>query len=605
MARSRAQLGAAGFAVVSLSATGFVPLFGGPGYEAALAAGLFLPALAAVATAFDVAQTDAPPLDGVVRGAATGTALAGIGLAICLLHGVRAGFCDAREGTELFLLGPAAGSVMGGVWGALAGLAARRLFARRDAAGPRRPFTRGRRAFVVWLALAGPLGGLALTLLRFYTSPMVFAFDPFFGFFAGTLYDSVITGMGRLATYRLGSLATLVAVFAGTALWRRGGGGLLDAARARPRPAVIAVLGAVASVAHGIAGPALGHYQTTSSIRKALGQELAEGRCTLIYPTGTPKIEARALARECNAHLGQLDRFFGIQGPEVVAYVFASADQKGYLMGAAGTYIAKPWRREIYIQRAGFPHPVMRHELAHVEAGTFARGPFRVAGPLFGLVPDPGRIEGTAVAAAPRDEVLSLDEWAKAMRDLNLLPPLDRVFKLSFLGEPSSRAYVVAGAFIDWLRREKGIAAVRAWYGGASLMEATGGQGLENLEAAFHASLDRLHVGEDVLAVARARFDQPAIFGRRCPHVVDRLGEEAALALGQFDTARARALYRELLELDPHDLGARLGLATCAQRDGSLDEARTLYQRIGADGNLPKAARARAVETLGDLDLSA
>ncbi|HEX3597384.1 MAG TPA: SUMF1/EgtB/PvdO family nonheme iron enzyme, partial [Polyangiaceae bacterium] len=458
---------------------------------------------------------------------------------------------------------------------------------------------------VLGVSVVGPLACVIASVVRFYTSPMVFAFDPFVGFFAGTLYDSVINGMGRLVTYRMGTLATLVAVFAGARLLEGGLPGLRAAARTRSGVAVLTVFAGACSVAHSCSGARMGHYQTTASIREALGEHLTVGRCELVYPRGTPELEAMSLARECNAHLGQLDAFFGITGPaHVVAFVFASADQKGYLMGAAGTYIAKPWRREIYIQRAGFPHPVMRHELAHVEAGTFARGPFRVAGPFFGLVPDPGRIEGVAVAAAPRDEVLSLDEWAKAMLDLKLLPPLDRVFKLSFLGEPSSRAYVVAGAFVDWLRRDAGVRVVREWYAGESLEKLTKSS-FADLEARWRASLSRLEVGADVLQVARARFDQPAIFGRRCPHVVDRLEGEAGAALGQLDTARARELYAELLELDPHDLGARLGLATCAQHEGALDAARALFERIGSDPTLAKAARARAVESLGDLALVA
>jgi formylglycine-generating enzyme required for sulfatase activity len=599
---TRAQRTATLLAAVVLFAVGFVPLFGGPGYEAALAAGLVLPALAATATAFDVVGSNAEPFAALVRGASSGAALAAIGLAVCFVHGVREGFCDAVEGTELFLLGPSAGSVLGGVWGGIAGLVAR---ARLRAPGER-ALSAKQRALVVAFAVAGPVAGIGVSVVRFYTSPMVFAFDPFVGFFAGTLYDSVITGMSRLITYRMGSLATLVAAFAGASLLRPGLGGPMLAARTCPAAAALAVLATAASVTHWLGGAKMGHYQTAATIREALGQELTVGRCELVYPTGTPKLEAAALARECNAHLGQLDRFFGVKGPErVVAFVFASADQKGYLMGAAGTYIAKPWRREIYIQRAGFPHPVMRHELAHVEAGTFGAGLFRVAGPLRGLIPDPGRIEGVAVAAAPRDEVLSLDEWAKAMRDLKLLPPLDRVFKLSFLGEPSSRAYVVAGAFVDWLRREKGMEVVRGWYSGQSLESLTKGVSLGELERSWQASLDRLKVGEDVLQVARARFDQPAIFGRRCPHVVDRLGGDAGAALAQFDTARARELYGELLALDPHDLGARLGLATCAQRDGAEPTARALYEKIGADKTLARAARARALESLGDLALAA
>ena len=594
MATSRPRRVTTLIAVLGLGAVGFVPLFDGPGYEAAVAAGVLLPSLAACATALDVLRERRLPLAAFYRGCSTGTWLGVVGLVLSFLHGWRTGFCDPLEGAQFFVLGPGVGAVMGGVWGALVG-----LFAAR--------FEKRARPFAIGLALAGPIAGIALSVWRFYTSPMVFAFDPFFGFFAGTLYDSVITGLDRLVTYRAGSLATLVA------------------AGARRRPSS----SARRRVSFGSRASASGRRSCSASPRrsrasctscvgrrsatirrrrrsgKRSGQHVSFGRCELVYPTGTPDLEARALVRECDGHLAQLDRFFGTRGPaHVVAFVFASPEQKGYLMGAVTTYIAKPWRREIYIQRSGFPHPVMRHELAHVVAGTFGTGPFRVAGPLHGLIPDPGRIEGVAVAAAPHDEELSLDEWAKAMRDLSLLPPLARVFKLSFLGEPSSRAYVVAGAFIDWLRRAKGIEVVRRWYAGASLEAATGGQPLEQLEHDWLASLDRLHVGEDVLHVARARFDQPAIFGRHCPHVVDRIAGEAGGALGQMDTERAARLYDDLLALDPHDVGARLGLATCALRDGKNDAARALYERIAADAALGKTVRARALESLGDLALA-
>jgi formylglycine-generating enzyme required for sulfatase activity len=354
---------------------------------------------------------------------------------------------------------------------------------------------------------------------------------------------------------------------------------------------------------HSASGTTLGHYQTAASIRAALGETVSSRRCDLVLATGTPAVEARALGKDCDGHLDELERYLGVKEPHrITVFVFANADQKGALMGAASTYIAKPWRHEIYIQRAGFPHPVMRHELAHVVAGEFGRGPFHVAGPLFGLIPDPGRIEGVAVAAAPHDEDLSLDEWTKAMLDLAILPPLSRVFKLSFLGEPSSRAYVVAGAFIEWLAKTHGMDAVRRWYGGASLASATG-KSLDALDADFRASLDRLSVGPDVLAVARARFDQPAIFGRRCPHVIDRIAEEANGALGGLDTVRAVKLFGDVLALDPHDLGARFGLAQCDLRAGNEAAARARYDALSKDPALGKAMRARADEALGDLAL--
>ena len=75
-------------------------------------------------------------------------------------------------------------------------------------------------------------------------------------------------------------------------------------------------------------------------------------------------------------------------------FLFASDAEKGAYMGASHTYIAKPWRGEVYVQAAGFPHPTLGHELAHVVSGSFGVGPFHVAGPLGGIIPDPGRIEG-------------------------------------------------------------------------------------------------------------------------------------------------------------------------------------------------------------------
>jgi formylglycine-generating enzyme required for sulfatase activity len=618
MRRSRAQRVTTAVAAVSLGAIGFIPLFGGPGYEAALAAGIVLPALAAIATALDVSGAQRPerpaggadPVAAVFRGIATGLWLAAVGLAVTGLHGLRAGYCDAVEGTSLFLLGPGAGAVMGGVYGSVVGFVAKRA---GESAREGRVASRRRIATAIGLSLAGPLIGIVVSLVRFYTSPMVFAFDPFFGFFAGTLYDSVISGLDRLATYRLGSLATCLAVLSAAASLRarvalEGRGwwrSVVTGVSKTPLFFSLALLASAFSVWHGTQGTKLGHFQTASSIRDALGKSRLSARCELVYPSGTPEMEATALARECDGHVAELERFFALpKGERITVFLFGSTDQKGYLMGAATTYIAKPWRREIYIQRNGFPHPVMRHELAHVIAGAFGAGPFRVAGPLHGLIPDPGRIEGVAVAAAQEDE-LTVDEWAKAMKELELLPPLGRVFKLSFLGEPSSRAYVVAGAFVDWLRREYGVEALKAWYHGASLADVTRGASLDALEARFRSALDQRRVPADVLDVAKARFDQPAIFGRRCPHVVDRLAEEAGAALGRADTERARQLYKELLRLDPHDVGARLGLGTCALREGHVDAAQKSLSALAADPSLGRTVRGRVLENLADVSLAA
>ncbi|MEO6601824.1 MAG: hypothetical protein ABIQ16_18240, partial [Polyangiaceae bacterium] len=197
--RSRAARVAALCVAIGFAGSGFIPQFGGPGYESALAAGVILPAATALGLSFDVAGRRISPLQAFGRALSLGFWLAVLGLFIVLGHGFRVGICDAAWGINLYLLGPMPGALLGGVWGGAVGLAAGRV-----RAGWRR------RTLCIAGALAGPLTGIGISLGRFYTSPMVFAFDPFFGYFAGPLYDTVIDGFWSLMTYRAGTLLTLL-----------------------------------------------------------------------------------------------------------------------------------------------------------------------------------------------------------------------------------------------------------------------------------------------------------------------------------------------------------------------------------------------------------
>ncbi|HLV67479.1 MAG TPA: hypothetical protein VKY73_16770 [Polyangiaceae bacterium] len=589
--RSRGLWFGLALAFLLLAGLGFLPQLGGPGYEAALVAGLVLPSIAAVTTALEIQARPPLPLAAVARGIYVGAALAGLGLFTTLLHGMRVGLCDPREGTLLFVLGPGLGAVLGGATGAGAGLVAAAV----------RP--RWSKAVATALSLLGPLGGIAVSLIRFYTSPMVFAYDPYFGYFSGPLYDTVIGSLWPLATYRLGTVATLAAAIALAALVERGADGRLALFPAkRPGIALGFLLALGASGLVTAFGPALGHYATGRDIERALGRRVSVGRCDVVHSSAVPPSDARRLGAECQAHLTQIERYFGASGPErVKVLLFASEAEKARWMGAGRTYIAKPWRNEVYIQGAAYPHPVLGHELAHVVAGSFAKGPFRVAGPLGGWIPDPGRIEGVAVAAAPNEnDQLSVEGWAAAQLELGLLPRLSNLFRLGFFGEPAARAYTAAGAFVRFLHAELGAEAVRRWYGGESL-EAVTKMSLSALERRWHERLRAVQLTEAELATARARFDRPAFFERRCPRVIDRLAGLAAMKLAVSDIEGARETYAELLALDAADPGARLGMATCSARAGEDDQAEAVHAALAADSAAPAWARTVALEARADL----
>jgi tetratricopeptide (TPR) repeat protein len=591
---SRPQTVAALIAFVALAALGFLPLFGGPGYEISLAAGLLLPSLAAVAAALDTTRRRVSPFDSFSRGAASGAILAVVGYATTLIHGIRAGFCDPVGGTTLFALGPGLGAVMGGVFGALVG---ELLFFVSSA--------RARKVLAFVLPPLGPVLGILLSVWRFYITPTIFAFDPFFGFFSGTLYDTVIEATVPLLTYRAGSLLTLVAagVFAAHLVHDEVGKPALRSLR-RPGLPLLGAACATGSLLLNLEGWRLGHWQTAVTIERDLGARLRGERCDVVYPRSMRLEEVELFARDCDAQLAMVERYFesGDTG-RVTAFLFRGAGDKRRLMGAGDTFIAKPWRHEVYLQPAGFPHPVLGHELAHVVAGSFAPGPLHIAASFGGLKPNPGLIEGVAVAASPDDDALTPSEWSRAMLDLDLLPPLASLFSFDFLGQNASKSYTVAGAFVRFVHDKFGAAAVRAWYGGSAL-PVLAKVSWPDLDKAWRAELARLKLPDAAAAVAKARFDRPSVWGRRCPHKVDLYRREAEREQDRGDLTNARRAYEDLLKIDPHDEGARLGLANCLLRHGDRGEATRVLSELAADEGASRLARNRALSQLADLDFA-
>jgi tetratricopeptide (TPR) repeat protein len=573
---------------------GFLPLFDGPGYESALAAGIVVPIVVAVVTALEIAAARPEPLAAVVRGLSNGAALTFAAYLTTLAHGLRVGFCDVASGSAQIALGPFIGALLAGAWGAVAGVLAGTRTGRR-----------ARTAASVVLGALGPIASIAVSVFRFYTSPMIFAYDPFVGHFSGTLYDTVIDSTGLLS-YRAGSAATLIAALAGAALVTKGARFGLTLARPVSPPLALVFAAAVAvSLACIANGPALGHWHTSATIARGLGASFEGARCTVLYPSGMPEDDIRTFTRDCDAHMDLGERWLGAPVPfRITVYLFADAAQKASYMGAGDTYIAKPWRREVYIQATSYPHQVIGHELIHVLVGHFARGPFKVAGALGGLIPDPGLIEGVAVAASPRDGDLTPTEWARAMKDLGILPRLKALFAFGFFGQNSAVAYTVSGAFVGYVHDRFGAEAVRGWYGGRTLADVTG-HSLEDLERGWHDELDRAVLSDAARAQAKARFERPAIFGRRCPHVVDACKVRAEELRGRGAHDAAIAAYQEALRLDPGDASLKVAIARSLVRAGRVNEATEALQAIAANEGAPRHVRDKAIEELGDIALAA
>ncbi|MEL6186436.1 MAG: hypothetical protein AAFU79_17580, partial [Myxococcota bacterium] len=293
--------------------------------------------------------------------------------------------CDQRAGLELHVL-------LGGgnvAFGTALGFAARALLG----VGPvklTRPAT--------WAALAVlliDLAWLGAALVRLYREPQIFMFVQPFGWWPGSLYDEALTVSPALVGFRgVGALMSMVLVLGTRAVLKPGRGRGFAWS-----PAVVAVAAAGLAAVLSSHGEALGFDRDRASVIEALSQTVETEHFVLRAAPSVPREQVEALARDHEFRWHQLHRFFGVAPRgRITSFVYANSAEKGRLIGAERTQIARPWVNEIHLNGAAVPHRVMKHELAHIFAGALAPTFFRI--PLIsGLVPNIGLIEGVAVAA--------------------------------------------------------------------------------------------------------------------------------------------------------------------------------------------------------------
>ncbi|MBP9113901.1 MAG: hypothetical protein KBF88_13905, partial [Polyangiaceae bacterium] len=154
----------------------FVPLANISGYEHTLLGGLVLPSLVAIFSALRTSHSEAPFL---FHDAKRNLALAGLitmmGISCQLVAMLVTTPCDWRDSLLHYGLAVGFGTLLGSLWGTYVGT---------RVAVSKRP-----RLLAIVLGLSMPLLSALIGVYRFYSSPMVFNFDPFVGFFSGTLYD--------------------------------------------------------------------------------------------------------------------------------------------------------------------------------------------------------------------------------------------------------------------------------------------------------------------------------------------------------------------------------------------------------------------------------
>ncbi|RPI05739.1 MAG: hypothetical protein EHM64_05445 [Ignavibacteriae bacterium] len=375
----------------------------------------------------------------------------------------------------------------------------------------------------------------AVTLLR----PQLFAFNPIMGYFPGFTYDETLQVTQKLLTYRLATLAAAGSIAAASVWWwqrRRKTKEQSDGAWSSLPVAELIVLAVLvpAVVIVFTLSDRLGFSSSENFIRQKLAGNYKTTHFDIIYSAGSVK-------RERMEQIGQLHEFYfetltremNIRTQErITSFLYASPEQKGRLIGAANTVIAKPWLRQIHLNYPGFESS-LKHEMAHVLAANFGWSPLKIA-------PNAGLTEGFAMAMGETSMIEEpLHRAASLVAASGVHPDPRSLFGgLGFFQANPSISYTLAGSFCRFLIDSFGIDQFKLLYGGGDERNLYH-HDLNTLIGEWQASIKRIPLDGADSTNAKYYFRRPSIFGKECARVIANLNSETREYLAHHDFEQA------------------------------------------------------------------
>ena len=483
-------------------------------------------------------------------------------VAFSLLNGLRRPACDPLGGFALYLALAVPSAVLACALGVACG------------------FISPRRAG--WLYAAVFVASLLVALWPVVRGPQVFAFHHLGGMYPGPIYDEAIATSRALWLFRADTLLYAGAC-AGIAL-------IAGPPRPRRRGVLALVAAGAGAVWLSLQAEKLHWKAGLSQLDAELGGRMETEHLVLHFPREKKDEERALLARDAEIDLRAVSEFFGIQpGPRIDVYLYRSPDEKRTLLGAAETSFTKPWLRQIHVNDAPAPHPILRHELAHAVGAQIASGPWGVPG---GIVPQMALVEGAAVAADWPAGEFTVHEEARALKELHRLPDLARLFRRGlFYAEAGPRAYTASGSFLRWVWETRGGAAFSRLYASPQSLD------LPALVPDYLRFLDGLREPERAVALATQRYAAPAIARKRCAHEVAALQQMAKAAT---DPQRAAELWARCVALEPDDPALLVALRRAQHSAKDLAAAEATEAKALAHARLSPPLRAQVLTEAGD-----
>lgn len=290
-------------------------------------------------------------------------------------------------------------------------------------------------------------------------------------------------------------------------------------------------------------------------LNRLMPYELKTADFTIHYAAENDQLPAdiKRLFDDTVFHVHELKKALQVSSQHVDIYIYPDRRSMKLWFGGEQTDITDVFGPSVHITASEYPHETLRHELVHALASEFGfHG--------IGFHPNMAFTEGLAVALAPPEMRIGLDEGAAALVSSKRVSNVANLFSPLFWQESGTRSYTVAGSIVKYLLQHHGMERIRALYAGDNWDNVFG----ENRLTILRAWEDSLapYAGDQTrdLQVA-SLYRNPGILYDRCPHTKAVLRREQD---NRWHALRRPAAWLPKndywpwrLQLDPYDASAR------------------------------------------------
>ncbi len=384
-----------------------------------------------------------------------------------------------------------------------------------------------------------------------YFTPAIYSYNFIYGYFPGFSYDEVLTITPTLVLFRLLTvLCTLFLVLCSLLIvstsrlqssLKEKFKSVISSFRFDFKYVSFVLLFLILLVAW-IFRFAIGFESSVFSIQRTLTEKYETEHFIIHHAPGMfTRQEREFVGLEHEFRLYQDKEALHIRfNGKITSYIYPDTETKRKFIGTGTTNIAKPWRREIHLNKDSWQE-VLKHELVHVLAGEFGL-------PIINAHYNIGLTEGLATAIDDDWGNRTLHEYAAAIKKFAIASHPERLISPEgFMSQASSLSYVLMGSFCKFLIDEYGIENFKQLYGGSSAQSVYKKEYTELIQE-WQSVIDTIAVPDSWKNHVEYFFRRQSIFAKECARAIARINEEGFHSFANGQTAQAKNLFQSSLE---------------------------------------------------------